>query len=210
MSKLDIDTLLEIMDKDFVLVHKILDKKNLTLDDDYDKINYTYYMMFCSHYESFFILIQNNHFSSAILLLRTMLELYVKSYYLEFIEKKKNTSILDWLDNKTKFISFIKMVENLESHTDVSGAKFDGVFKQFTKSKLASYEKFSLFSHGKGEYLKATFEHKKLIYNTNDITDVLKTAKGLFQTLSLLLMYVQGFNDEVKLLVNTYQEEQLC
>jgi len=77
---------------------------------------------------------QNNHFSSAILLLRTMLELYVKSYYLEFIEKKKNTSILDWLDNKTKFIRFIKMVEELESHTDVSGAKFNGVFQQFTKS----------------------------------------------------------------------------
>ncbi len=209
MIKLNIDDLLKKMGKDFVLVHEMLDKKKLTLDDDYNKINYTYYSMFCSHYESFFILIQNNHFSSAILLLRTMLELYVKSYYLEFIEKKKNTSILDWLDNKTKFISFMKMVEELESHTDVSGAKFNGVFQQFTKSELASYEKFSLFSHGKGEYLKATFEYQKISYTTQQITDVLTMAKGLFETLSLLLMYIQGFNDEVKLLVNRYQEEQL-
>jgi len=209
MIKLNIDNLLEMMDKDFVLVHEILDKKKLTLDNDYNKINYTYYTMFCSHYESFFILIQNNHFSSAILLLRTMLELYVKSYYLEFIEKEKKTSILDFLDDKKKFPNFFEITRQLEEHTDESGAKFDGVFKQFTKSGLASYEKFSLFSHGKGEYLKVAFEHQKIIYNTNDITDVLKTAKGLFETLSVLLMYVQGFNDEVRLLVNTYQEEQL-
>jgi len=52
-------------------------------------------------------------------------------------------------------------------------------------------------------------KHQKISYTTRQITEVLKTAKGLFQTLSLLLMYDQGFNDEVKLLVNTYQEEQL-
>jgi hypothetical protein len=56
--------------------------------------------------------------------------------------------------------------------------------------------------------LKATFEYKKITYTTQQVTDILKTAKGLFETLSLLLMYVQGFNDEVKLLVNRFQEEQ--
>ncbi len=79
------------------------------------------------------------------------------------------------MDGKRKkqiFPSFFEMVKDLEKHTNISGVKFDGVFKQFTKSELASYEKFSLFSHGKGEYLKAIFEHKKLIYNTNNITDV--------------------------------------
>lgn len=208
MVKNNIDTLLDMMDKDFDLVHEILDKKKLTLDDEYNKTNHTYYIMFCYHYESFHILIQNNYFSSAILLMRTMLELYVKSYYLEFIEKEKQTSILDFLDDKKDFPSFFNMTQKLEEHTDVSGAKFDGVFKQFTKSGLASYEKFSLFSHGKGEYLKATFEHKKITPTNQQVTDILKTAKGLFRTLSLLLMYVQGFNDEVKLLVNRFQEEQ--
>jgi len=91
------------------------------------------------------------------------------------------------------------MTKKLEEHTDISEAKFDVFFKQFIKSELASYKKFSSFSHGNGEYLKATFEHQKISYTTQQITDVLKTAKGLFQ----------GFNDEVKLLVNTYQEEQL-
>jgi len=103
MMKFNIDDLLEMIDKDFVVVHEILDKKKLSLDDDYNKINYTYFNIFCSHYESLYILIQNNHFSSAILLMRTMLELYVKSYYLEYIERQKNTNILDFIDDKKQF-----------------------------------------------------------------------------------------------------------
>lgn len=194
--------LMQIIDKNFVLIHEILDTKTLSLDDDYTKINYTYYTMFCSHYESFFILINNNHFSSAILLLRTMLELYVKSFYLEFIEKEKNTKILDFLDNKKQFPKFFDMVKKLEQHIDKFGAKFNGVFQQFTKSKLASYEKFSLFSHGKGEYLRASFMHNKLSYTSQQILDVLTTAKGLFETFSLLIFYIQGFHDDLKGVIN--------
>ncbi len=195
------ENLLKVMDENFSLIHNILNNKELNLNDDYNKINYTYYRMFCTHYESFFILIQKNHFGSAILLLRTMLELYVKSYYLEFIERKNNTNILDLLEDKKKFPNFFEMIKKLEEHTDISGAEFDGVFKQFTKSELATYEKFSLFSHGKGEYLKATFENQKINFTSQQINDVLKTVKGLFDTLSLLLMYIQGFNDEIKLLI---------
>ncbi len=194
--------LMQIIDKNFVLIHEILDTKTLSLDDDYTKINHTYYTMFCSHYESFFILINNNHFSSAILLLRTMLELYVKSFYLEFIEKEKNTKILDFVDDKKQFPKFFDMVKKLEQHTDKSGAKFNGVFQQFTKSKLASYENFSLFSHGKGEYLRASFMHNKLSYTSQQILDVVTTAKGLFETFSLLIFYIQGFHDDLKDVIN--------
>jgi len=135
-----------------------------------------------------------------------MLELYVKSYYLEFIERKNNTSILDLLENKKKFPNFFEMVKKLEEYTDISGATFDGVFKQFTKSELASYEKFSLFSHGKGEYLKASFIHNKLSYTEQQLLDVIQTAKGLFETLSLLLFYVQGFHDELKDIISELQK----
>ena len=200
------ENLLKVMDKNFSLIHNILDNKELNLNDDYNKVNYTYYSMFCTHYESFLILLQNNHFSSALILLRTILELYVKSYYLEFIERKNNTCILDLLEDKKKFPIFFEMVKELEEHTDISGAKFDGAFKQFTKSELASYEKFSLFSHGKGEYLKATFENQKISFTSQQINDVLKTAKGLFETVSLLLMYIQGFNSEIKFLIEHLQK----
>lgn len=201
-----LDELIQTIDKNFVLIHKILDAKTLSLDNDYTKINHTYYTMFCSHYESFFILINSNYFSSAILLLRTMLELYVKSFYLEFIEKEKNTKILDFLDNKKQFLNFFDTVNKLEQHIDKSGAKFNSGFQQFTKSELASYEKFSLFSHGKGEYLKASFMHNKLSYTSQQILDVVTTAKGLFETLSLLLLYVQNFHDDVKNAINELQK----
>ena len=190
----------------FIFIHKILDNQKLNFNDDYKKINYAYYNVFCAHYESFFILIYNNNFSSAILLLRTMLELYVKSYYLEFIEKEKNTNILQLIDGEEDFPSFFKMLKDLESYKDKSGAKFEGVFIQFSKSELASYEKFSLFSHGKGEYLRTIFENNKISYSNKQISDVVKTAKGLFETLSLLLMYTHSLNDEVKEVIKELQE----
>ena len=202
------ENLLKVMDKNFSLSYNILDNKELNLNNDYHKINYTYYSMFCTHYESFLILIQNNHFSSAILLLRTMIELYVKSYYLEFIERKNDMNIVDLLEDKKKFPNFFEMVKKLEEHNDILGAKFDGTFKQFTKSELASYEKISLFSHGKGEYLKTAFENQKISFSSQQINDVLKTAKGLFETLSLLLMYIQGFNDEVMLLIEQLKKNR--
>lgn len=198
--------LMQIIDKNFVLIHEILGAKTLSLDDDYTKINHTHYTMFCSHYETFFILIKNNHFSSAILLLRTMLELYVKSFYLEFIEKEKNTKILDFLDDKKQFPKFFDMVKQLEQYRDKLGAKFNGVFQQFTKSELASYEKFSLFSHGKGEYLKASFIHNTLSYTNQQILDVVATAKGLFETLAIFLLYIQGFHDDLKDVINELQK----
>jgi hypothetical protein len=198
-----------MMNENFTFVNEMLNRKKLTLNSDYDKINDTYYEMFCTHYESFLILIQHHYFSSAIILPRTMLELYVKSYYLESIERKNDTSILDFLEDRKKFPNFFKMVEQLEQHTDILGAKFNGGFKQFTKSGLASYEKFSLFSHEKGEYLKASFEDQKINYTFEQIIDLLKTAKGLFDTLSLLLMYVQNFNDEIKIYVNRSSNDNL-
>jgi hypothetical protein len=202
----ELSKIMQEIDRTFTLIHEKLDSKELNLDDDYKKINYTYFSMFCSHYESFLILIQNHHFSSAILLLRTMLELYVKSFYLEHIEKEKNTNVLDFLEDKIQFPTFFNMVKALENHIDKSGAKFDGAFKQFTKSELASYEKFSLFSHGKGEYLKASFIHNKLSYTEQQLLDVIQTAKGLFETLSLLLFYVQGFHDELKDIISELQK----
>ena len=61
----------------------------------------------------------------------------------------------------------------------------------------------------KGEYLKASFEDQEINYTFEQIIDLLKTAKGLFDTLSLLLMYVQNFNDEIKIYVNRISDDNL-
>ena len=190
------DTLKEI-DEIFVFIHSLIDESELDLGDQYKRINYAYFKMFCYHFESLFILTSSNHFSSAILLMRTMLELFVKSYYLEFIEKGKDSSVDDFLIGKKEFPSFFSMTKLLEEYEHASLGNFKDSFKQFTKIELASYEKFSLFSHGKGEVLKAFYEQNKISYTTEQVSDVLLTAKGLFEKLSLLLFFTQNKAPEV-------------
>ena len=188
----NIEVILNDIDVLYGLVHGLINESELDLSNEYKKINHTYFRMFCCHFESFFILIKSDHFSSAILLLRTMLELYVKSYYFEFIEKDKGSRVIDFLNGAKDFPSFFKMTQELEKCKNSQNDSFEGAFKQFTKNELASYEKFSLFSHGRGEILKAFYEYNRLSYTTEQITDVLLTSKGLFETLSLLLFFVQN------------------
>ncbi len=198
--------ILNEMEEAFILVHEYLDREDINLDNEYKKINHVYFRLFCSHFESLFILANSNHYSSAILLLRTMLELYVKSYYVEFILKNKGVRIAELLDGKIKYPSFFKMVEQLEVYFQGHGEEFGGNFSQFTKKNMASYEKFSYFVHGTGPILQAFYIHDKITYTTKQITDVLKTAKGLFVTLSMLLLSVHEKNDMLANLLSQYKD----
>ncbi|MCD4484800.1 hypothetical protein LQR31_09980 [Chromobacterium vaccinii] len=201
-----IQYILKDINKSLTFIHEFIDEPSLKLDDQYKKINYTYFRMFCCHFESLLILTTNNHFSSAILLARTMLELFVKSYYFEFIEKGKGSNVTDFLDGKKDFPTFFAMTKALEEYNGNSFGDFKESFKQFTKSGLASYEKFSLFSHGRGEVLKGFYEHKNISYTTEQISDVLLTAKGLFEQLSLLLFFTQNKVYEIGLVLEKFKQ----
>ena len=185
------------IDEDFCFIHELLEEAKVDPKKDYAKINLTYFQMFCTHYESFYILLRSNHFSSGILLMRSMLELYVKSYYLEFIAKKKNEEVMDYLDGKIKYPSFFVMVKELGEFESASGDSFEDFFSQFTKSQLASYEKFSFFSHGNGEFVKAFYKHGKVSFTSEQMSDVIETAKGMFRTFAMLLFVVQEKNDQL-------------
>lgn len=195
-----VDILKEINEMS-AFIHSLLDESKVELGDQYKRINYTYFKMFSYHFESLCILTINNHFSSAILLMRTMLELFVKSFYFEFIEKNKGTAVEDFLVGKKEFPSFFNMTKALEEYEHDYFGNFRNSFKQFTKSGLASYEQFSLFSHGKGEVLKAFYKQNKISYTTEQVSDVLITAKGLFEQLSLLLFFTQNKIHEVGLVL---------
>lgn len=201
----EVKHILNDIEEAFVLVHEFLEKENIDLGGEYKKINYTYFRMFCSHLESLVILTRSNHYSSGILLLRTMLELYVKSYYLEFVAKSRNENVSEFLDDNVKYPSFFKMTEELENYFKKHGKEFSGVFSQFTKRNLASYEKFSFFSHGTGEILKAFYNHDNITFATEQITDVLKTSKGLFVTFSMLLCVVQDKQQILGNLLESYK-----
>ena len=183
--------------EDFCFVHNLIEEAKIDPTTDYKKINFTYFKMFSTHYESFYILLRANHCSSGILLMRSMLELHVKSHYLEFIAKNKNQEVIDYIDGKIKYPSFFVMVKELGEFKSESGDSFEGFFSQFTKNHLASYEKFSCFSHGNGEFVKAFFEHGNVSFTSEQISDVVETAKGMFRTLSMLLFVVQEKNDQL-------------
>jgi len=201
----EVEHTLNDIEEAFVLVHEFLNREHIDLDNEYKKINYTYFRIFCSHLESLFILAKHNHYSSAILLLRTMLELYVKSYYMELIAKSRNDRVSEFLDGKVKFPSFFKMTEELENYFQTHGEEFGGAFSQFTKQNMASYEKFSYFSHGTGPVVQAFYNHGNITYTTEQLTDILKTSKGLFVTLSMLLCLVQDKKQMLGSLLERYK-----
>ncbi|MFG3693344.1 hypothetical protein ACGFZ6_08175 [Stutzerimonas stutzeri] len=186
-----IDIILNDIDEIFAFIHDLIKGSELDLEDEYKRINYTYHKMFCCHLESLFILTVNKHFSSAILLMRTMLELFVKSFYFEFIEKEKGSSVEAFLNGEKDFPSFFVMTKALEEYSHESYGGFKESFTQFAKSGLASYEKFSLFSHGRGEVLRGFYQYQEISYTTEQVSDLLLTAKGLLEHLSLLLFFTQ-------------------
>lgn len=194
----EIEELVKRMENEYGIFHDLLGSHEMDLSDDYKKINWAYFRVFATHYEAINHLIYSGgYLSSGIVLVRTMLEIYVKSYYLEFIAKENVDSAIDYINDDNKFPSFFQMASNLEKVKNQKGDSFDGVFSQFTKKHLASYEKFSLFSHGKGDLLKAYYEHEKMSYTTEQITDVLYTVKGMFSTLAMLLFFTQGMQAEL-------------
>ncbi|RAR48286.1 hypothetical protein C7401_15238 [Paraburkholderia unamae] len=197
----NIDDILKEIDEIFTFSHNIINGENFNLNDPYKKINYTYFRLFCTHFESLCILVQNCHLSSGILLMRAMLELFVKTFYLEFIEKEKEAIVDDFISGEKDFPSFFTMTKALEEYKHDSYGDFKCSFNQFTKKYLASYEKFSLFSHGRGEVLRAFYNHNKISYTTEQISEVLLTAKGMFEQLSLLLFFTQDNFDKVGLLL---------
>lgn len=201
-----IDVILNDIDEIFEFIHNLIKGLELNLEDEYKRINYTYHRMFCCHLESLLILTHNNHFSSAILLMRTMLEIFVKSFYFEFIEKEKKSSVDEFLSGKKDFPNFFTMTKELEGYEHESYGDFKDSFRQFTKSGLASYEKFSLFSHGRGEVLRGFYQHQKISYTSEQVSDVLLTAKGLLEQLSLLLLFTQKKVNETGVLLRKIKQ----
>ncbi|WP_313552224.1 hypothetical protein [Pseudomonas sp.] len=197
MSK-EVECLVRKMEEEYGVFHGFLKNHELDLSDDYKKIIWAYFRIFSTHYEAINHLIYSGGYhTSGIVLVRTMLEIHIKSYYLEFIAKEQGDDVNEYINEEKQFPSFFQMTEKLEKVKNPKGSSFDGAFSQFTKKHMASYEKFSLFSHGKGELLKAYYEHEKMSYTTEQITDVLNTVKGMFSTIGMLLFFTQGMQKEL-------------
>lgn len=203
--KLEIEKLIKNMNESFEDIHQYFEKIDFKTEDEYKKLNNTYYKLIAMHYESFLMQLYYNKFSSAIVLSRTILEVSIKSFYCELIEKAKNISVKYMISDDYKFPQFFKILEQLDEYKDKSSAGFNGFFSQFSKKSLATYQQLSLFTHGKGEYLEAFYEHGSLSFTSKQIYEILNMMYKLFLNLSIFRLFVYGYFDEVKYLITKYE-----
>ncbi|WP_422195227.1 hypothetical protein [Acinetobacter sp.] len=183
---------LEKINTEITLIYKNL---KIDMDDQYQRINVAYFGLFKSHFDSFKLLIKNDEFNSSIVIARTMLELYVRCFYLEFIEKPKGSDVIKLLNQKDDFSSFFKMSTALDNYEHTENGDFQKHFKQYTKQGMTLYEKYSKFTHGRGEIITALYKANNLenvVFAFEDIEDSLLTIKGMYETFALQFLYVQG------------------
>ncbi|MGY3880268.1 hypothetical protein [Aeromonas veronii] len=85
----------------------------------------------------------------------------------------------------------------------------EGMFKQFTKQDLAQYEKFSYFTHGRGEFIQAFMKADKVPLHPQDVCDIILSARGLYETFSLHYFGQQNQMNAFKMLANELQKSAM-
>ncbi|AVE07813.1 hypothetical protein CYL20_25695 [Pseudomonas palleroniana] len=195
--------------KNFIFIERLSNGKQESSDDDYINLNRAYFRM-CTHfYESFLMMIANLKPFPAIVVLRSFQEVYTKAIYLEFIERPKETDVKPLISGEKNFPSFFAMASALDKFGKEGKNGLEGAFIQFTKQGLAQYEKFSLFTHGRGEFLQAFMKSDKVALNPNDVSDLIYTARGMYETFSLCYFGVQKLDSEFQELKNELHKSAL-
>lgn len=195
--------------KNFLFIKDLSDGKQEPSEDDYINLNRAYFRM-CTHfYDSFLMMIGNGNPFPAVVVLRSFQEVYTKAIYLEFIEKPKETDLKPLISGQKDFPPFFKMATALDKFGEEGKNGLEGMFIQFTKQGLAQYEKFSLFTHGRGEFLQAFMKSDTVALHPNDVSDLIYTARGMYETFSLCYFGVQGLTSEFQKLKNELKKSAL-
>lgn len=92
----------------FQLIEKLSSVKLAVTDDDYLNLNRAYFRICTNFYRSFISLIGSGNPFPAIVILRSILEIYTKGVYLEYIEKPKGTDVKALICGDKDFPSFFK------------------------------------------------------------------------------------------------------
>ncbi|MCB5312814.1 hypothetical protein [Yersinia intermedia] len=169
-------------------------------DSDYININRAYFRMCTNFYQSLMILLSDGKPYPAIVILRSMLEIFIKASYLEYIEKPKGTDILPMISGEKSFPNFANMSKELDKFLSEQPYGPDNFFKQFTKRGLGQYEKFSFFTHGRGDYVIALMKSAYTPLHPDDVRDLILTAKGMYEAFALFCFGVQGEIHKLRLI----------
>lgn len=183
-----------------VLKPKLLATCPIAPDDQYQRVNMLWYMLFDEHYEVFLKLIKDNHISSAFVLGRTLLELYARSFYMEFIEKPKQTEVKLYLGDEFKIKKFAQMCNELDDYEHEEFGTFREHFQQYKQTGLATYSLLSYFSHGRGDVIKQFFKNPTFGFEFLTIAEALNIMHGMYLMLSMLLLYVQKKPEQLPLI----------
>jgi len=185
--------------ENYELIASLIEQKPTQSDSDYININRAYFRMCTNFYQSLMMLIGDTNPYPAIVILRSMLEIFTKALYLEFVEKPKGTNILPMISGEDKFPNFANMSKEIDKSLSERPDGPDDFFKQFTKRGLGQYEKFSLFTHGRGDYVLALMKSPYVPLHPDDVRDLILTAKGMYEVFALFYFGVQGEIDKLRL-----------
>ena len=193
----------------FKLISELNNKQLSASEDDYINLNRAYFRICTNFYESFLHLIGNGKPFPAIVILRSFLEIYTKAIYLDIIEKPKGTDVKPLISGEKDFPSFFKMTSALDKFGEEGKNGLEGMFMQFTKQDLAQYEKFSLFTHGRGEFVEAFMKMDNAQLCIEGVSDLIVTAKGMYETLSLHYFGLQKLTSELQRLAHELQKSTM-
>lgn len=193
----------------FKLISKLNNKQLSPSEDDYLNLNRAYFRICTDFYETFLHLIGEGKPFPAIVILRSILEIYTKAIYLDVIEKPKGTDVKPLISGEKDFPSFFKMTSALDKFGEEGKNGLEGMFMQFTKQDLAQYEKFSLFTHGRGEFVKTFMSADNPQLCIEGVSDLIVTAKGIYETLSLHYFGLQKLTNEFQRLVHELQKSAM-
>ena len=193
----------------FLLISQLNNNQLSPSEDDYLNLNRAYFRICTEFYGSFLHLIIKGKPFPAIVILRSILEIYTKAIYLDIIEKPKGTDVKPLISGEKDFPSFFKMTSALDKFGAEGKNGLEGMFKQFTKQDLAQYEKFSLFTHGRGEFVKAFMNMDNAQLCIEGVSDLILTAKGMYETLSLHYFGLQKLTNEFQRLVHELQKSAM-
>lgn len=209
MTAEELETAFNEAIKYFLLIKDLSNDELAPSEDDYLNLNRAYFRICTDFYDSFLLLIGDGKPFPAIVILRSFLEIYTKGIYLEFIEKPKGTDVKPLISGEKDFPSFFKMTSALDKFGEEGKNGLEGMFKQFTKQDLAQYEKFSLFTHGRGEFVQAFMESDKVALNLDAVSDLIHTARGMYETFSLFYFGLQKQTNARQKLTEELQKSAL-
>lgn len=182
--------------------------------DQYQRLNATYFDLFHDHFGAFRGALGAHRYNSAAVIARTMIEIFFKSYYFEFIEKPKKVTVEQYLDEDRKKVSISKMSERLNNYKHpTTQLGFENHFEQYTKKGNSTYCTLSYFSHGNGQLVHEIYNSNgKIAFSYESVEELVLTIKGMYELLAMLLFMSLGkhqHNQEIEYMMIVFESARL-